>query len=269
MTHYWFNAALKGILEGFTEFLPISSTGHLVLVRDWLPLTTDPARSAQLDNLFDIIVQLPAVMAIVILYWRTLLGSTSGLLTRPDARRFWLNIIAGFIPAGVIGFLVKNKLELLMQPGIVAVALIVGGVALIAMERLKTAGPISRTEQLSLKTSLGIGFFQCLSMIPGTSRSGATIVGGRLLGMDRRAAAEYSFFLALPTMLGAFTLKFAKEYSRIDWSTDGAILLIGSVFSFATAWIVVALFLRFIQKNSLSIFGWYRIILGSLILFLR
>ncbi|HAR43003.1 MAG TPA: hypothetical protein DCS07_10310 [Bdellovibrionales bacterium] len=266
MISYEWNAAIKGVIEGFTEFLPISSTGHLVLVRDFFPLTGDPARVQELDNLFDVVIQLPAVLAIVILFWRRLWKSTAGILSSDEARNFWISVIAAFIPAAIIGFAVKDKLDLLMQPQIVALALVIGGVVILAIERWGFSGAIARAEDVPLAKALSIGFFQCLSIIPGTSRSGATIIGGRVFGLNRTAAAEFSFFLALPTMIGAFTLKIVKEFHHIVWATDGPILLIGSVTSFVSAWIVVSLFIRFIQKYSLSVFGWYRIALGTLIL---
>ncbi|OFZ54601.1 MAG: hypothetical protein A2428_08700 [Bdellovibrionales bacterium RIFOXYC1_FULL_54_43] len=267
MSQYLFNAAIKGFIEGFTEFLPISSTGHLVLFRQFFPLTSDPARVQELDNVFDIIIQLPAILAIVILYWKRLWGSASTVFEHQESRRFWMNVIAAFLPAAVFGFAFKDHLDLLMRPDIVAAALVIGGIVLLLIERIVKAEFVERAEQVTFRQSLSIGFFQCLSMIPGTSRSGATIVGGRVLGLNRTAAAEFSFFLALPTMLGAFTLKALKEYPRIQWASDGPVLLVGSVASFLTAWVVVALFIRFLKQNSLSIFGWYRIILGALILF--
>jgi len=266
-TSYELNAAIKGVIEGFTEFLPISSTGHLVLVRDLFPLTSDPARVQELDNLFDVVIQLPAILAIVILFWRRLLNSTMGVLSSGEARNFWISVISAFIPAAIIGFALSDKIDLLMQPQIVAYALLIGGVVILAIERWGVAGAIARAEEVPVAKALRIGLFQCLSIIPGTSRSGATIIGGRFFGLNRIAAAEFSFFLALPTMLGAFTLKFTKDFHHIVWSTDGPILLIGSISSFLTAWVVVALFIKYIQKYSLSVFGWYRIILGTLILF--
>ncbi len=267
MSQFLFNAAIKGFIEGFTEFLPISSTGHLVLFRQFFPLTNDPARVQELDNVFDIVIQLPAILAIVILYWKRLWGSASTVFEHQESRRFWMNVVAAFLPAAFFGFAFKDHLDLLMRPDVVAAALVIGGIILLLIERIVKAEFVERAEQVTFKQSLSIGFFQCLSMIPGTSRSGATIVGGRVLGLNRTAAAEFSFFLALPTMLGAFTLKALKEYPRIQWASDGPVLLVGSVASFLTAWVVVALFIRFLKQNSLSIFGWYRIILGALILF--
>ncbi|OFZ20665.1 MAG: undecaprenyl-diphosphatase [Bdellovibrionales bacterium GWB1_55_8] len=266
MSEYWLNAAIKGIIEGVTEFLPVSSTGHLVLVRDLFPLTADPARAAQLDNLFDIVIQLPAILAIVLLYWKRLYGSAMGVLDRAEARNFWISVLAAFLPAAAIGFALKDYLDFLMRTDVVALALIIGGVILLVIERGTGLNRTSRAEEVTPFQAVKIGFFQCLAMIPGTSRSGATIIGGRLTGLSRTAAAEFSFFLALPTMAGAFTLKMAKELPHLNWAADGVILAIGSVSAFLSAWAVVGLFIRFLQRYSLSVFGWYRIVLGVLVL---
>lgn len=283
-------AILKGQLEGVTEFLPISSTGHLILIRDLLPLSGDPADAKRLDDLFDIVVQFPAVLAVAILYRQRLWAAARGLGTSPDARRFWIGLGIAFVPAAIFGKLFHDRIEeLLFAPVPVALALIVGGAILILVDRepkkpagagaaeaeggsAPAAAPApdanrwTRAEAVPWHVALQIGLFQCLALIPGTSRSGATIVGGRLLGLSREAAAEYSFFLALPTMGAAFVYKLYKSYKLIHWGTDGPILLAGSLVSFVTAWIVVALFIRFVQKHSLAVFGWYRIALGSLVL---
>jgi undecaprenyl-diphosphatase len=265
VSNYLLNAALKGILEGFTEFLPISSTGHLVLVRDLLPIA--PAEHAKrLNELFDIIVQFPAVLAIVVLYWSRLWQSVSGIASRPEARRFWFGIALAFIPLAALGIVFKKTIEdKLMHPVPVAIALIVGGLILILIERRRAADRIEKAEDVTPETALIIGFFQALALIPGTSRSGATIVGGRLFGLTRFAAAEFSFFLAIPVMAAAFGYKFIQEYKTIQHG-DGPILIVGCVTSFITAYIVVAVFIKFLQKHSLAAFGWYRIILGALVL---
>jgi len=270
------NAILKGLLEGFTEFLPISSTGHLILVRGLLPLSSDPADAKRLDDLFDIVVQFPAVLAIVVLYRQRLWVSATALRARPEARRFWCGLLIAFVPAAVFGKLFHDRIEeLLFAPLPVALALIAGGVVLILVDREAPAAAqptpavcsrFASAETVPWHVALRIGFFQCLALIPGTSRSGATIVGGRLLGLSREAAAEYSFFLALPTMGAAFIYKFYKAYSQIRWADDGPVLLAGSVASFVAAWVVVALFIRFVQRHSMAVFGWYRIALGVAVL---
>lgn len=269
MPHPVFNAAVKGCLEGFTEFLPISSTGHLILVRHMFPLTAsrDPAELARIDNLFDIVIQFPAVLAIVVLYRERLWKMARGVGEHPEARRFWGGLLLAFLPAAALGFLCHDLVEgVLMKPLPVAVALILGGAVLIGVDRLAGAGRIGRAEETPLGRAFGVGVCQCLALVPGVSRSGATIVGGRFLGLAREAAAEYSFFLALPTMGGAFAFKLAKELGNIHWASDGPVLLVGSLASFATAWAVVALFIRFLQKHSLAFFGWYRLALGALVL---
>lgn len=261
-----FNAAVKGMIEGITEFLPISSTGHLILMRQYFPLTTDPSRLETLDNLFDIVIQLPAIFAVLILFRKNLWNHSRQIFHSLSAQRFWRNVILAFLPAAFLGVLLRNQLDYLMKPAIVAAALILGGIIIIGVERLQKIPLEIEIHQMSARMALKIGFIQCLSMIPGTSRSGATIIGGRLLGLSRNTAAEFSFYLAIPTMIGAFALKFLKEWGNIHWSSDGGILLIGSLSSFLTAWAVVSLFIRFIQKYSLEVFGWYRLVLGVLIL---
>ena len=276
MSNYFLNAAIKGVLEGLTEFLPVSSTGHLVLVRDFFPLTGSPLDVERLDDVFDIVIQFPAILAIVILYWKRLWTAVSTAPQRPESRRFLIAIVLAFIPAAIAGVLLHHHIEkYLMFKKPIAIAFIIGGIVLILIERMAKPGAVQRGEDVSLPTALAIGCFQCFGMIPGTSRSGATIVGGRLANLNRAAAAEFSFFLAIPTIFGAFVYKMGVEQiihpgkaSHINWDTDLSILLIGSVASFVSAWIVVALFIKFLQKHSLAWFGWYRIILGLLVLYL-
>lgn len=266
MSH-WLNAALKGLVEGITEFLPVSSTGHLVLVNDLLPLTSDPLRVKQLDNLFNIVVQFPAILAVMLLYRARLLDSMRGIPKRPESRRFWIALFIAFLPLAITGILLKNIIEeKLFNSFVVAIALIVGGVVLLFVERLFKSDRVARAEDVTLGSAVIIGLAQCLALIPGTSRSAATIVGGRMLGLSRSAASEFSFFLAIPVLGGAFVYKLAKEYPSIQWATDGPILLIGSLTAFFSAWIVVSLFIRFLEKHSLAVFGWYRIALGLIVL---
>lgn len=264
------SAFLKGILEGLTEFLPISSTGHLILVRDYLPLASGvPAADVKrIEDLFDIVVQFPAVLAIVLLYRRRLWDSVRGLREQPAARNFWFGLALAFLPAAMVGLAFHHQIEEhLFTPKVIACALIIGGVVLLWADRRSGGESVTKAEDTSLNRAFGIGLCQCLALIPGTSRSGATIIGARFLGLTREAAAEYSFFLALPTMFAAFVYKFAKAWSHIQWSSDGPLLLVGSIAAFATAWMVVAVFVRFIQKHTLSAFGWYRIALGLVVLY--
>lgn len=266
MANYLLNAAIKGVLEGFTEFLPISSTGHLILVRDLLPLA-GPAGATRLNELFDIIVQFPAVLAVVVLYRQRLWDSANGLASRPESRRFWAGIALAFLPLAALGYILKDQIEKKLEKPIpVAIALLVGGLILILIERRRHCETVGKAEDAPLPTAFAIGCFQALALVPGTSRSGATIVGGRLWGLTRSAAAEFSFFLAIPTMAAAFGYKFIKEYKSIQWDSDGPILAVGCATSFITAYIVVAVFIRFLQKHSLAAFGWYRIVLGALVL---
>jgi len=265
------NAAIKGVLEGLTEFLPISSTAHLVLVRKFFPLTgdTNPVNIERLDNVFDIVIQFPAILAIVILYWSRLWSSVRTIPERPESQRFWTGLVFAFFPAAVFGVLFHKKIEdHLMHPTPIAIAMIAGGLVLLIIDRVSIRLAATKAEQIPISTAFVIGFYQCLGMIPGTSRSGATIVGGRLSGLNRPVAAEFSFFLALPTMLGATVYKLVKEYNQFNWNADAPVLIVGGIASFVSAWIVVALFIRFLQKHSLAVFGWYRIILGVAVLML-
>jgi undecaprenyl-diphosphatase len=270
--HPLLSALLKGILEGLTEFLPISSTGHLILVRDHLPLTANPNEMARVNNLFDIVVQLPAVLAIVVLYRKRLWEAVLKARDEAAGRQFWLGLFVAFLPIAIVGLTLKDQLEDMLasewSTTVTAVALIIGGIILILADRKSENEPVQRAEEASLGRALGIGLCQCLALIPGTSRSAATIIGGRFLGLSREAAAEYSFFLAIPVLGAAWAYKLVKDFESIQWQTDGPILLIGSVVAFVTALFVVDLFIRFLRKHTLGVFGWYRIALGLLVLLL-
>jgi len=270
MDMIWLNAAVKGVVEGVTEFLPISSTGHLILLRDIFPLgdPASPSRKAMEDT-FDIVVQLPAVMAIVALYRRRLWAAAAGAARDSSARKFWFGLLLAFIPSAVAGLLAHRWIEeRLFRPEVIAAALLAGGVVIIAFERWGHAGSGETAEKTPLPKAVSIGLFQCLALIPGTSRSAATIIGGRAMGLSREAAAEYSFFLALPTMFAACGYKLFKALrgGEIEWQGAAGPLLIGSLFSFAAAYVVVAGFMHFLRTRTLAAFGWYRIALGSLVL---
>src|ERR1051325_1000365 len=193
---------LLGIVEGVTEFLPVSSTGHLILAGALLGYDEEQWK------VFNVVIQLGAILAVIVLYWRTFWAVLMGLIRRqPEAWRFLRNILAGFLPSAVIGFLLINRIEALLgSPLTVAWALLLGGIAILVIERTAPEGHEKGVADISLAKAIGIGFIQCLAMIPGVSRSGATILGGLSLGVERRTAAEFSFFLAIPTMLGATTL---------------------------------------------------------------
>lgn len=252
-------AIILGLVEGLTEFIPVSSTGHLLLAKLALGLT-DPSWDS-----FIVLIQLGAILAVVTLYFRRLWAVLIGLPTDPAARRFALSVLIAFIPAVVFGFLLYGfiKTVLFADPAIICWSLIIGGVVLLALDRWSPAPRQHDAMKLPLLTSLGIGLMQCLSMIPGVSRSGATIVGGVLLGVDKRAAAEFSFFLAIPTMVGAFAKDFWESRDSLMVGDHLGILAIGFVVSFLSGLVVVKVLLDIVAKRGLSPFGWWRIVVGA------
>lgn len=255
-------AIILGIVEGITEFLPVSSTGHLMLATALLG--EDPDKWAA----FNVVIQLGAILAIVVLYWRTFWAVLIGLFEREAVSwRFVRNVVIAFLPAGVIGFLLIKQIEqLLGDPIVVPVMLILGGIAILAIERLVKRTPIVGVAEIPTKTAVGIGLAQCLSMIPGTSRSAATIMGALSLGVERRTAAEFSFFLAVPTMLGATALEFVKHRHDIIAGAHGVgfgIVAVGFVVSFVVAIVVVRAFVHYISKHNFTPFAWYRIVVGA------
>ncbi len=256
-------AVCLAIVEGFTEFLPISSTGHMILVEDYLQLSGGKS----FVDTFMVVIQLPAILAVVAYFWHAIwpFGRNT------DSRKvilMWCKVVAAFLPAAVLGKLLDDPIEYyLFNPLTVALALIVGGAVLILLERRKHREHILSVHDFGYMTAVGVGFFQCLAMIPGTSRSAATIIGAMLLGGARAAAAEFSFFLAIPTMLGATALKLAKHglgFTGHQWM----LLAVGSVVSFLVAYVVIAGFMRYIQRRSFAVFGYYRIVLGAAVLLL-
>lgn len=257
-------AIILGIVEGVTEFLPVSSTGHLILAGALLGY--DDARW----QLFNIVIQLGAILAVVVLYWRTFWTVLSGLIRRDEGSlRFVRNLLIAFIPAAVIGVLAKKHIEaLLLQPKVVAVALIVGGIAILVIERLVKPGTVRGIAAVPAKTSLGVGIIQCLAMIPGVSRSGATILGALSLGVERRTAAEFSFFLAIPTMLGASVVETAGHLDAIrSGGSVGPIeIAAGFVVSFVVALLVVRWFVGIVGRHGFGPFAWYRIAAGAIAL---
>ncbi len=250
-------AILLGIVEGVTEFLPVSSTGHLILANALLGY--DP----ETWKVFNVVIQLGAMLSIVVLYWRTLWDVLTGLLRcEPKAIAFLRNLLIAFTPAAVLGVLLHDQVEALLgSPSVVAWALIVGGVAILAIERTVKAGTITDVAEIPWTKALGIGLIQCISMIPGVSRSGATILGALSLGVERRTAAEFSFFLALPTMAGATVLELYKN--RNEMGPIGFDLIgIGFVVSFVVALVVIKAFLAIVTRRGFSPFAWYRIVAG-------
>ena len=255
-------AIILGIVEGITEFLPVSSTGHLMLATALLG--EDPDKWAA----FNVVIQLGAIFAIVVLYWRTFWVVLVGLFERKALSwRFVRNIVIAFIPAGVIGFLFLKQIEALLgDPLVVPVTLILGGIAILVIERLVKRTNIVGVAEIPVGTSVGVGFAQCLSMIPGVSRSAATIMGALSLGVERRTAAEFSFFLAVPTMIGATTLQFVKHRHEFMAGSSGvgmSTLAVGFVVSFIVAIVVVRAFVHYISKHNFAPFAWYRIVAGA------
>jgi undecaprenyl-diphosphatase len=257
-------AIILGIVEGVTEFLPVSSTGHLILASALLGYNSD------YWALFNIVIQLGAILAIVVLYWRTFWAVLQGLLRfDPTSVRFVRNLLVAFLPAAVIGLVLHKQIEkLLGSPLTVAIALIVGGIAIIGIERTVKEGHVKGVADIPLPKVIGIGFIQCLAMIPGVSRSGATILGALSLGVERRTAAEFSFFLAIPTMLGATVLELVtKRHELMAANSVGFGLIgLGFVVAFVVALLVVRWFVGLVGRTGFSPFGWYRIAVGALAL---
>jgi undecaprenyl-diphosphatase len=255
-------AIILGIVEGVTEFLPVSSTGHLILATELLGFDADKWAA------FNVIIQLGAILAIVVLYWRTFWAVIEGLFrSNTMSWRFVRNILIAFLPAAVLGFILIKHIEALLgNATVVAIALIVGGIAILVIERLVKDGKLVGVAEMPLGTAVGIGLLQCLAMIPGVSRSGATIMGALSLGVERRTAAEFSFFLAIPTMIGATTLELAKHHNEMHAGAHGVGLgtvAIGLIVSFVVALVVVRAFVHYVSRHGFTPFGWYRIIVGA------
>lgn len=262
-------AVLFGIVEGVTEWLPISSTGHLILLNQIVDLdVTDAFRS-----MYDVVIQLGAILAVVVLFFRKLNPFDPAKNSAEKSRtwQLWFRVIAAIIPSGVVGVLLDDWMDThLHNSTVVAIMLIVYGVAFILVERRHSgkAPAISEVSQIDYKTALLIGLAQCLSLIPGTSRSGSTILGGILAGVSRAAAAEFSFFMAIPTMLGASGIKLLKfVLSGVGISgLEIGILLVGCLVSFLVSLLVIRGLMEYVRKHSFSAFGVYRIVLGVIVL---
>lgn len=249
-------AALLGLVEGLTEFLPVSSTGHLILLTDLLNFQGPPGK------VFEIVIQLGAILAIVALYAPTLFGVARRAPTDPAARRFILAVLLAFLPAAVVGAFAHSFIKsVLFSPWVVSVSLIVGGLAILAIERTRPVARHANISAFAPSLALGIGAFQGLALIPGVSRSGATIMGALLLGVERKTATEFSFFLAIPTMFGATVYDVYKNRGTLDF--DGAALIaVGFAVAFVSALLVVRAAVGFIGKHGFAPFAWYRIALG-------
>ena len=262
-------AILFGIVEGITEWLPVSSTGHMILLDEFVKLKV----SAEFYEMFQVVIQLGAILAVILLFWNKLYPFSAKKSPREKKNiwQLWFKVIVAVLPSAVLGLLLDDWMdEHLYIYWVVAIALIVYGVAFIFMERenKKRDFKIKDVYDIDYRTALLIGAFQCLSLIPGTSRSGATILGAIILGVSRPAGAEFSFFLAIPTMLGASALKLLKFLlSGVSATgTELAVLLVGSVVSFIVSVLVIRALMEFVRKRSFAPFGVYRIILGALVL---
>jgi undecaprenyl-diphosphatase len=254
-------AAIMGIVEGLTEFLPISSTGHLILAGHLLGL------QGERDKVFEIAIQTGAILAVIIVYWQKIRSTLVALPSQAEAQRFSLNVLVAFIPAVVLGLgLGKLIKEHLFTPGVVATTFILGGFIILWAEgRRHPAVRIQEVEQMRWTDALKVGLVQCLALVPGTSRSGATIIGGMLLGLSRKAATDFSFYLAIPTLIGAGVYSLYKERASLG-TDDIPMFLVGLVFSFASAWLCVRWLLRYISTHSFTPFAWYRIAFGLVVL---
>lgn len=258
---------ILSLVEGLTEFIPVSSTGHMILVDQFLKLSSNEKFVAA----FQIIIQLGAISSVVVYYWNKIwpFSLKMSKYKRREIIEMWVKIIISFLPAAILGFLFDDVIEAkFFNPTTVSIMLIFYGIILILIEsRKKKKFKYKTISELPIPIVLGVGLFQCLAMIPGTSRSAATIIGGTLLGLSRVLATEFSFFLAIPTMIGASALKIIKMgaiFSAYEWMLIG----LGFVFSFIIAFLVIKVFLDYIKRNDFKIFGYYRIILGVIMLIL-
>ena len=254
-------AAIMGVVEGLTEFLPISSTGHLILAGALLGFDDEKAK------VFDIAIQTGAILAVIIVYWQKIRATLAGLASEPEARRFTLNVLIAFLPAVILGLLFGKLIKThLFTPWVVASTFILGGfVILWAEKRPQDAARIHDVDSMDWKDALKVGLVQCLAMIPGTSRSGATIIGGMLLGLSRKTATDFSFYLAIPTLVGAGAYSLYKERALLTLA-DAPMFAVGLLFSFLSAWVCVRWLLRYISSHSFTPFAWYRIAFGVVVL---
>jgi undecaprenyl-diphosphatase len=254
-------AAVMGVVEGLTEFLPVSSTGHLILAGALLGFDDEKAK------VFDIAIQTGAILAVIIVYWQKIRDTLVALPTQQQAQRFALNVLIAFLPAVVLGLLFGKAIKAhLFTPAVVASTFVLGGfVILWAERRTQSAVRIYDVDQMSPWDALKVGLVQTLAMIPGTSRSGATIIGGMLLGLSRKAATDFSFYLAIPTLIGAGAYSLYKERALLS-AADLPLFAVGLVLSFISAWLCVRWLLRYISTHSFTPFAWYRIAFGVVVL---
>ena len=253
-------AAIMGVVEGLTEFLPISSTGHLILAASLLDFTGEKAK------VFDIAIQTGAILAVILVYWQRLRDTAAGLGSDPRARRFTLNVLIAFVPAVVLGLLFGKAIKAhLFQPVPVALAFILGGVFILWAERRQHVVRFASVDELRWQDALKLGLAQACALIPGTSRSGATIIGGLFFGLSRKAAAEFSFFLAIPTLFAATAYQLWKERHLLN-ADDLGMWAVGFVSAFVSAFLCVRWLLRYISHHDFTVFAWYRIVFGLVVL---
>ena len=263
-------AVLFGIVEGITEWLPVSSTGHLILLNEFVTLNM----SEEFNSMFDVVIQLGAILAVIVLFFHKLnpFAPSKSAAEKKQTWSLWFKVIAAIIPSGVGGVLLDDWMDAHLHNGIVvSIALIVYGIAFILVERRnqgKYTRAISDVHDIGYKTAILIGLFQCLSLVPGTSRSGSTILGAILIGVGRGAGAEFSFFMAIPTMLGASAIKGLKFLlSGVEATgTEIGVLVVGCVVSFIVSLLVIRGLMEYVRKHSFSAFGVYRIVLGVIVL---
>ena len=257
-------AAIMGIVEGLTEFLPISSTGHLILAGSLLGFDDDKAK------VFDIAIQTGAIFAVILVYWQKIRSTIIALPNDRQARQFALNVLIAFLPAVVLGLLFGKAIKAhLFTPVVVASTFIIGGFIILWAENRQQRNPaaarIQAVEEMTAMDALKVGLVQCLAMIPGTSRSGATIIGGMLMGLSRKAATDFSFYLAIPTLIGAGVYSLYKERALLS-TADLPLFSVGLLFSFVSAWLCIRWLLRYIASHSFVPFAWYRIAFGIVVL---
>ena len=257
-------AAIMGIVEGLTEFLPISSTGHLILAGALLGFDDEKAK------VFDIAIQTGAIFAVILVYWQKIRSTVARLPTDKQAQQFALNVLIAFIPAVVLGLLFGKAIKAnLFTPTVVATTFIIGGFIILWAEARHKNNPgatrVHDVDRMTTGDAVKVGLVQCLAMIPGTSRSGATIIGGMLLGLSRKAATDFSFFLAMPTLIGAGAYSLYKERALLSVA-DVPMFAVGLVFAFLSAWLCIHWLLRYISTHSFVPFAWYRIGFGILVL---
>lgn len=260
-------AAIIGIVEGLTEFLPISSTGHLILAGSLLDF--GGSVGADKAKVFDIAIQTGAIFAVILVYLQRLKNTVSGLTSDPTSQRFAMNVIIGFAPAVVMGLLFGKAIKAhLFTPVVVATAFIIGGFIILWAEKMASKVERYRVQTVDDMTpldALKVGLVQCLALVPGTSRSGATIIGGMMLGLSRQAATEFSFFLAIPTLIGAGAYSLYKERALLSMA-DLPLFGVGLVFSFLSAWVCVRWLIKYVSSHNFVPFAWYRLAFGALIL---